>query len=161
MLEGMSASNVEKIELITARPAKYDAEGNAGIIHIVMKGNADFGTNGSVGLTFGYRWAETLGGNFTINHRSKKFSYFLDYSLLRNHNQHILNFGKQSLDNGFVQIVTDNSHRENITTQQNLNAGLEWKLNPNTTLNLSVTGYRRNWSLTAVNYDYNNVSPDS
>ena len=44
MLDGMSSSNVEKIELITAPPAKYDAEGNAGIIHIVMKGTADFGT---------------------------------------------------------------------------------------------------------------------
>ena len=37
MLDGMNASNVEKIELITAPPSEYDAEGNGGIIHIVTK----------------------------------------------------------------------------------------------------------------------------
>jgi hypothetical protein len=37
MLNGMSAENVQKIELITTPPAKYEAEGNAGIINIVLK----------------------------------------------------------------------------------------------------------------------------
>ncbi|MEO6356962.1 MAG: TonB-dependent receptor [Ferruginibacter sp.] len=69
MLDGMSAANVEKVELITLPPAKYDAEGNAGIINIIMKGAVDFGTNGSFGLTAGYRWAEGLGGNFNLSHR--------------------------------------------------------------------------------------------
>jgi len=40
MLDGMSAANVERIELITSPPAKYDAEGTTGIIHIVMQENA-------------------------------------------------------------------------------------------------------------------------
>ena len=161
MLDGMSASNVEKIELITTPPAKYDAEGNAGIIHIVMKGNADFGTNGSFGITLGYRWAETLGGNFNINHRDKKFACFVDYSILRNHNLHLSKMNRESTDSGFVQTVNDYSHRENITTQQNLNAGLEWKLNANTSLNLSFTGYRRNWDMTAFTNDNNHVARDS
>jgi Outer membrane protein beta-barrel family/CarboxypepD_reg-like domain len=161
MLDGMNASNVEKIELITTPPAKYDAEGNAGIIRIVMKGNTNLGTNGSFGLTLGYRWAETLGGNFNLNHRSERFACFIDYSFLRNHNQHILKLNRQSIDNGFVQTVNDNSRRENITTQQNLDAGLEWKLNANTFLNLSFTGYRRNWGLTAFNNDNNYVAIDS
>jgi Outer membrane protein beta-barrel family/Carboxypeptidase regulatory-like domain len=161
MLDGMSASNVEKIELITTPPAKYDAEGNAGIIRIVLKGGTDFGTNGSFGLMAGYRWAETLGANFNLNHRDKNFAFFLDYSFTRDHNQHILKFERQSIDNGFVHTVTDNSHRENITTQQNVNAGLEWKLNSNNTLNLSLTGYRRNWELNALNIDNNQTDVDS
>ncbi len=43
----MNASNVDKIELITTPPAQYDAEGNAGMINIVLKENAAYGTNGS------------------------------------------------------------------------------------------------------------------
>jgi len=161
MLDGMSSSNVEKIELITTPPAKYDAEGTAGIIHIVMKGNADVGTNGSVGLTLGYRWAETLGGNFNLNHRNKKFACFLDYSILRTHNLHIMKMARLSPGNVFVQTVNDYSHRENVTNQQNLSAGFEWKLNKNTLLNLGFTGYRRNWDLTAITDDNNHVALDS
>jgi hypothetical protein len=161
MLDGMSASNVERIELITTPPAKYDAEGNAGIIHIVMKGNAEMGTNGSVGFTLGYRWAETLGGNFNVNHREKKFGFFIDYSILRNHNLHLFKMTKQSVHNGFVQTVNDDSHRENVTMQQNLNAGAEWKLDKNTILNFSVTGYRRNWDMTAFTNDNDRVSADT
>ncbi len=161
MLDGMSSSNVEKIELITSPPAKYDAEGNAGIIHIVMKGTADLGTNGSYGVTLGYKWAGQLGGNFNLNHRSKGFAFFIDYSILRNHNLHLFKMTKESLQNGFVQSVDDHSHRENITTQQNLNAGAEWKLTRNSLLNLSFTGYRRNWDLNALATDVNRAAIDS
>ncbi|MEP7372733.1 MAG: outer membrane beta-barrel protein [Chitinophagaceae bacterium] len=161
MLDGMSAANVEKIELITTPPAKYDAEGNAGIIHIVTKGMADLGTNGSFGLTLGFRWAETLGANFNVNHRDKKFAYFLDYSVVRNHNLHISKMTRRSIDDGFVQTVKDDSHRENITTQQNLNAGFEWKPTNNTLLSVGITGYRRNWDMNAVNSDHNQAAVDS
>ena len=41
MLEGMPADNIEKIELITTPPANFDAEGNAGIINIILKKNQD------------------------------------------------------------------------------------------------------------------------
>ena len=37
LLDGMSADNIESIELITTPPSNFDAEGNAGFINIVMK----------------------------------------------------------------------------------------------------------------------------
>jgi hypothetical protein len=132
-----------------------------GIIHIVMKGTSAFGTNGSFGVTLGYRWAETLGGNFNLNHRGNKFAFFIDYSILRNHNLHIFKMTNESLHNGFMQTVNDHSHRENITTQQNLNAGIEWKFTKNSLLNLSFTGYRRNWDMNALANDVNRAAIDS
>ena len=47
MLDGMSAANLGKVELITNPPAKNDAEGTAGIILFVMVENIDRGTNGT------------------------------------------------------------------------------------------------------------------
>ena len=88
MLDGMSASNIEKIELITTPPARYDAEGDAGIINIVLKEAADFGTSGTLGLVLGYRWAENVGGSMSLNHRGKKAAYFEDYSFNRNRKRH-------------------------------------------------------------------------
>ena len=46
MLEGMSANNIETIELITTPPANFDAEGNAGYINIKLKQRTDLGLNG-------------------------------------------------------------------------------------------------------------------
>jgi hypothetical protein len=161
MLEGMMASNVEKIELITTPPARYDAEGSAGIIHIVTKENMELGTSGSFALTAGAHWAETLGGNFNLSHRSTKFASFLDYAVLRNHNLHRSQIDRKSLADGFVQTVNDQSSRENVTNQQNLNAGFEWKISNNTMLTLSASGYRRNWNLHATTHDTNHADVDS
>ncbi len=52
LLNGMSADNIAQIELMNTPPAKYDAEGNAGIINIVTKKNKKRGTNGSITLTW-------------------------------------------------------------------------------------------------------------
>jgi hypothetical protein len=161
MLDGMSASNVEKIELITTPPSKYDAEGSGGIIHIITKTNEERGTNFSFGLMLGARWAEALGGNFNLSHRSERFSYFADYSASRNHNLHILRMNRQSLINGFVQNEDAYSRRENVTIQQNLNSGFEWKAGKNMIWNVLLTGYRRNWNLDAFTTDTQHVTPNS
>ena len=61
MLDGMNATNLERIELITSPPSQYDAEGSGGIIHLVTKRDDGLGTNGSFGLIAGARWAEAFG----------------------------------------------------------------------------------------------------
>ena len=72
MLEGMTAENIEKIELIHTPPANFEAEGNAGIIHIVLKESADRGFNGTVSLFGGYGLGEKYGVNTNFNYRKKK-----------------------------------------------------------------------------------------
>jgi hypothetical protein len=57
VLRAMPATNIEKIEVITTPPAKYDAEGLAGIINIVTKQNIDqgykLGINGRMNSVWG------------------------------------------------------------------------------------------------------------
>jgi hypothetical protein len=161
MLEGMSASNVEKIELITTPPAKYESEGNGGIIHIVTSRNEDLGRGGSVGLTVGARWAETLGGSVNLNYRNRRAAYFFDYSIVRNHNLHILTIDRKTFDQDFARIVSVHNHRENVTIQQNLSAGFEYNFNSNTALSFGITGYSRNWNMSALVDDDNHAAADS
>jgi len=161
MLEGMNASNVEKLELIVTPPANYDAEGNGGIIHIVTTEYEGTGTHASFGLVAGAKWAETFGGNFDIHHRSKNVAYFIDYSVLRSHNLHSLEAQRKINTQEFLQTVNDYSRRENFTTQQNLNMGAEWKIGSNTFVNVLLTGYSRNWKLKASATDQHQVAADS
>lgn len=158
MLDGMSAANVEKIEIIATPSSKYDADGNAGIIHIITKDDPDYGTNGTIGFTAGYKAAETLGANFNVNHRNEKIAIYADYSFVRTHNVHTMDLERQT---SAPQTTVNHSHRENITHQYNINAGLEWRLTKNTTLDLVVSGYSRNWDLNAVTNDVTSISPDS
>jgi hypothetical protein len=161
MLEGMNSSNVEKVELITTPPANYDADGNGGIIHIVTNKYDETGTNATFGLIVGAKWAETFGGNLDIHHRNKKVAYFIDYSVLRSHNLHKLDAQRKIKSNEFVQTVNDHSRRENFTTQQNLNMGVEWKIGSKTLANMLLTGYSRNWELKARATDQYYIKADS
>lgn len=52
-LDNLSAANVDKVEILNNPSAKYDANGNAGIINIVMKKSNQEGLNGKIGLTTG------------------------------------------------------------------------------------------------------------
>ena len=52
-LDNIPASSIDKIEIINNPSSKYDANGNAGIINIIMKKNKQNGWNGKVGFTAG------------------------------------------------------------------------------------------------------------
>ncbi len=67
VLKAMPAESIEKIEVITTPPARYESEGLAGIINIVTNKNVDNGYRGSTNLN--YRTpagGPGLGGSLTI-----------------------------------------------------------------------------------------------
>ncbi|CAN5124064.1 hypothetical protein BH23BAC1_BH23BAC1_31290 [soil metagenome] len=161
MLDGMSAANVEKIELITNPPAKYEAEGSAGIIHIVMLENSDHGTNGNFGITAGMNGAETFGTNFNINHRRKNISFFADYSILYDHNKHATSVNMQITKPEYISQFYSTSQRIPFTTIQNFRAGTEISLTKKTTAGSLITLYQRHWKMKSLAKIENQITKDS
>lgn len=73
-LNQLQASMIEKIEVITNPSARYEAEGEVGIINIVLKKNRQKGLNGSVDLNTGIPHNHGIGLN--LNYRRNKFNFF-------------------------------------------------------------------------------------
>lgn len=51
-LKTLSAENIQKIEVITTPPAKYDAQGNSGLLNIVLKTKRENAWNNSVRFNY-------------------------------------------------------------------------------------------------------------
>lgn len=81
-LQQLRSENIERIEVITNASSRYDAQGEGGIINIVLKKNQTKGLNGSVGIRGGY--FPELGGDFRINYRKDKINLFATYSVNKN-----------------------------------------------------------------------------
>ena len=73
-VENISASMIEKVEIITNPSAKYDPDGVGGIINIVMKRGALDGFNGNVSITQGQYNKRNINGN--VNYRTDKINLF-------------------------------------------------------------------------------------
>ncbi|HTE00710.1 MAG TPA: outer membrane beta-barrel protein [Mucilaginibacter sp.] len=75
ILKAMPATNVERIEVITTPPAKYDAEGLSGLINIITKKNADQGYN--IGLNT--RFNSVFGPGYNLNGTLKQGKFGMSF----------------------------------------------------------------------------------
>jgi outer membrane receptor protein involved in Fe transport len=73
-LQQIPASNIETIEIITNPSAKYDPDGVAGIINVVLKEKIDKGLSGVVNASVGSSNSSSF--DFLLNYRYKKFNFF-------------------------------------------------------------------------------------
>jgi len=73
-LQQIPVSNIDQIEIITNPSAKYDPDGVAGIINIVLKDKKKGGLTGIVNAAVAS--GEKYSGDFLLNYRTGKFNVF-------------------------------------------------------------------------------------
>ena len=79
VLRQFQGSMIERVEVVTNPSARYDAEGEVGIINIVLKKEQQKGLNGSIELVGGYPDNHRL--SYNLNYRTKKFNIFNSYGV--------------------------------------------------------------------------------
>ncbi|OGX91818.1 hypothetical protein BEN49_18415 [Hymenobacter coccineus] len=84
-LKSIPADQIKSVEIITTPPAKYDGEGTAGIINIILKKGAKQGLNGTVAANGGTRGSN---GNGSLNFRQGKFNFTSSVNGGVNYNNH-------------------------------------------------------------------------
>ena len=73
-LRNLPAESIDRVEVITSPSARYDAEGTAGILNIILKKEKTLGINGSVSASISDPFSTNFSGN--INLRTEKFNIF-------------------------------------------------------------------------------------
>lgn len=78
-LQQLQASMIERVEVITNPSARYEAEGMAGIINIVLRKERNQGFNASFELITGS--PSNFGGAANLNYRHRKVNFFINYGI--------------------------------------------------------------------------------
>ena len=76
-LKSIRSENISKIEVITTPPAKYEAQGNSGLINIILKKNPNLGFSGNINSGLTQRTYSNGSTNGTLNYQTEKLSLSL------------------------------------------------------------------------------------
>ncbi|WP_343329778.1 outer membrane beta-barrel protein [Polaribacter staleyi] len=151
-LDNIPASAIEKIEIINNPSAKYDANGNAGIINIIFKKNKVQGFNGKVGFTGGlgslwerkanlpdirpqYTFTPKINPSLSLNYRKNKVNLFFQGDYLYTETLNKNEFVNRVYDDG--TIINRQTKRNRDTKFTTLKSGLDWSINDQNSLTIS------------------------
>lgn len=135
-LQNLPAEQIDRIEIITNPGAKYEAEGNAGIIDIRLKRDQNLGANGSINATAsqGHYHRANLSG--TVNYRNKTFNAFANAGIGNGAGFNNMTFFSRL--NGMVQDEVNNTN--NDFSSNNYRVGIDFFLGKKHTIGLLVSG---------------------
>jgi outer membrane receptor protein involved in Fe transport len=152
-LDNIPASAIEKIEVINNPSAKYDANGNAGIINIIYKKNKQEGFNGKIGLSTGlgalwvkkenmpdirpqYRRTFKLNPSVSLNYRKNKVNIYFQGDYLHTPTLNKNEFVDRSYNNGeVIRQQTKRNRNTNIVTGK---TGIDYNIDASNTFSLSA-----------------------
>ena len=160
-LQQLPADAIEKIELITNPSARYDAEGTAGIINIILKKGKGLGVNGALSAFAGN--PDNFGGSLNLNLRGEKINIFTNTSYRYSDSPGNSLFEQINYNqDGTIRNYQDEYRKNNrINDNFNTNLGVEFIINESTSLTNSFVYRKRsgenNTNVNFFNFDANKL----
>lgn len=134
-LRQLQGDLVERIEVITNPSARYDAEGSAGIINIILKKEREKGFNGSLTANAGYPANYGFSGN--VNYRTGNFNLFGSYGIRYRKNPGGGYTGRTSFGNDTTTYTYIDNDRTRSGLSHNFRIGTDFYINENNILTAS------------------------
>ncbi|HVG16890.1 MAG TPA: TonB-dependent receptor [Chitinophagaceae bacterium] len=151
-LDNIPASAIERIEIINNPSARYDANGNAGIINIIYKKRSQEGFNGKIGLTTGlgalwikkeslpdirpqYQRTPKINPSLSLNYRKNKVNAFLQGDWLYTETLNRNEFTERYYDNG--EVIRQQVKRNRNTSYTTVKAGIDYTIDAQNALTVS------------------------
>lgn len=147
LLKSIPADQVRNIEIMTNPSAKYDAEGNAGIINIKLKKGAYEGLNGSTTASYSQGVYPKANIGINLNYRKSKLSTNVGYQYGYKKNLERFEITRNFMNPNLVESkFTTLSDYPNPMQNHNINGGISYDFDEKNSLQ---------WN-GMVNYDYGN-----
>ncbi|ASO07929.1 outer membrane beta-barrel family protein [Arenibacter algicola] len=154
-LQQLPADAIEKVEVITNPSARYDAEGTAGILNIILKQSKTAGVNGSVNVYTGH--PETYGGSLSLNLRRDNFNIFTNTTYRYRSGPGNALFDQENFDSNGNTLSYQNEIRDYQRKDKsfNTNVGFELFFSETSSITNSLVFSKSNGDNT-VNVDFSN-----
>jgi len=135
-LRQLPADAIEKVEVITSPSARYDAEGTAGILNIILRRSKLQGINGAISTNVGYPISAGISGN--LNYRTGDFNFFTTSG----YNYREVP-GNSFTSSEFITttpstFLEETRDFDRIRKGLNANLGVEWYVNKTSSITASV-----------------------
>ncbi len=158
-LGSFPTERLEKIELKNVPSAKDDAEGNAGIINIVLKEDDEMGMNGSVNIMAGHGKRPKFMTSANFNRVTQKHYFFSSLSFTRDLQQ--LNHHYSREFKGLEELLSSTNSLKRIggSDQMTARMGVHYDVSPGTTLSVSGDLLIRDYKAHMYGRSYYNFEP--
>lgn len=134
-LKQIPSSAIQNIEIITNPSVKYEPDGMAGIINVVMKKNVLAGINGIINLNIGT--GDKYGTDLTVNYKTKKYNLFFGGNWNDNTDWGDMEMSRETYLNDTTTYLLTNGTRNMSRGGTQIRGGLDYYLTDKTTVTVS------------------------
>ena len=134
-LKQIPSSAIQNIEIITNPSVKYDPDGMAGIINVVMKKNVLSGVNGIINVNLGT--GEKYGTDMMLNYKTKKYNLFFGANWNDNTDDGTMKSTRETYQNDTTTFLITDGQRDMNRGGKQLKGGFDYYLTDKTSVTVS------------------------